>query len=216
MSYTPRMSTVKSRREQYSIETRAALLEAATRRFAEHGFAGTALEDVAADIRATRGAVYHHFPSKKALFEAVFEQLESEVVARATEAAARASDPWQAALASLSSFLDDCCDPVYGRVVWEEAPLALGWREWRLCEEKFAYGHVERLIGALMDAGYVERQPLETTTRITFGMLTVAGLALAEATEADRPRVKAEYTAVIGRLMSGLRTPGADLRSVAG
>jgi AcrR family transcriptional regulator len=206
MSYTPRMSTVKSRREQYSQATRDALLDAATRRFARDGFAGTALEDVAADIHATRGAVYHHFANKTALFEAVFEHLESDVVERSTAAAADASDPWQAAFAALNTFLEDCCDPVYGRIVWHEAPLALGWHRWRECEEKFAYGLIAQLIGAMMEAGLLERQPLETTTRITFGMLMAAGLALADAAEDDKPTVKTEYATVIGRLMVGLRT----------
>jgi AcrR family transcriptional regulator len=204
------MRTVKSRREQYSEATRAALLSAATRRFAERGFAGTALEDVAADINATRGAVYHHFANKTALFEAVFEQLESQVVARSAAAAEAAPDPWLAALAALDAFLEDCCDPVYGKIVWQEAPLALGWHRWRECEEKFAYGFVEHQVGRLMEGGYIERQPLETTTRITFGMLMAAGLALAEAPEEDKPRMKAEYAAAIGRLMYGLRTePGS-------
>jgi AcrR family transcriptional regulator len=205
MFYTPRMSQVKSRREQYSQATRVALLDAATRRFAERGFAGTALEDVAADINATRGAVYHHFANKTALFEAVFEQLESQVVQRCTDAVARHADPWQAAFAALDTFLDDCCDPVYGRVVWQEGPLALGWHRWRECEEKFAYGLIEQLMGALMDSGSIERQPLETTTRITFALLMAAGLALSETPEEDKLRVKEEYTTAISRLITGLR-----------
>jgi len=205
MSYTPRVSTVKSRREQYSQATRAALVEAATRRFADRGFAGTSLEDVAADIQATRGAVYHHFANKTALFEAVFDQLETGVVERSADAAARAPDPWQAAIAALDVFLDECCDPIYGKVVWREAPLALGWHRWRECEERYAYGLISQLVGALMDSGYLERQPLATTTSITFHMLGAAGLALAEAPEPDKPRVRDEYAAVIGRLMYGLR-----------
>lgn len=199
------MSTVKSRREQYSAATRAAILDAATRRFADLGFAGTALEDVAADIQATRGAVYHHFISKKALFEAVLEELEADVVERSAAAADAAPDPWQAAFGALNTFLEDCSDPIYGKVVWQEGPLALGWHRWRECEEKFAYGLIERLLGALMDGGYVERMPLETATRITFSMLGAAGIALAEASEVDKPRVKEEYTTVISRLMYGLR-----------
>lgn len=202
------MSTLRSRREQYSDATRSALLEAATRRFAEHGFFGTALEDIARDIQATRGAVYHHFGSKTALFEAVFERLETEVIDRSGAAAAAADGPWQAAQNALDVFLDSCCDPVYGKVVWQEAPLALGWHRWRECEEKFSYGLVEQLIQALMDCGEVERQPLEPATRIVFGILGAAGLALAEAAESDKPRVRAEYGAVIGRIVGGLRNTG--------
>src|SRR5689334_24966406 len=99
------MSRTLSRREKYSLETKTALLAAATRRFAELGFAGTSLEDVAADIEATRGAVYHHFANKTALFEAVFEELETAAVERATAAAAAESDAWQAGFAALDEFL---------------------------------------------------------------------------------------------------------------
>lgn len=202
------MSSVKSvrgRREQYSAETRAAILDAATRRFAERGYANTALEDVAADIQATRGAVYHHFTSKKALFEAVFEKMETDAVARVAAAAAGESNPWLAAQVSLEVFLDRCCDPVYGRVVWQEGPLALGWTGWKECEERFAYGLIEQVVRALVDSGSIEPVPVETTARITFAILGAAGQALADAAEADKPRVQAEYSAVIQRMLIGMR-----------
>jgi AcrR family transcriptional regulator len=199
------MSRTQSRREQYSQATKTALLEAATRRFADRGFAGTALEDVAADINATRGAVYHHFAGKTALFEEVFEQLETVAVGRAVTAAASTTDPWQAAFAALDVFLEICCDPVYGKIVWQEAPLALGWHRWREWEEKLAYGLVEQLVDGMMNSGVLERQPLETTTRIAFSMLSAAGLALSEAAEQDKARVRMEYGDVIRRLMFGLR-----------
>src|SRR4051812_27035403 len=147
------MSRTTSRRQQYSQATKAALLEAATRRFAEHGFGGTALEDVAADIQATRGAVYHHFAGKAALFEAVFDQLETDAVERTVRAARDGKDPWDTAFRALGSFLDVCCEPVYGKIVWQEAPLALGWHRWREREEQFSYGLVERYLGDMMDAG---------------------------------------------------------------
>jgi AcrR family transcriptional regulator len=136
------MSPVKSRREMYSEATRAALLEEATALFAERGYAGTSLEDVASASQVTRGAVYHHFAGKQALFEAVLDLQEvratAEVVAAA--AAAGAGDPWEAAMLALDAFLDQCCDPTYGRLVWREGPAALGWHRWRECEEKYAYG----------------------------------------------------------------------------
>ncbi|MGI5164764.1 TetR/AcrR family transcriptional regulator [Spirillospora sp. CA-253888] len=199
------MSTVKSRREQYSEETRAALLDAATRRFAERGFTGTSLEDVASDIRATRGAVYHHFTSKTALFQAVFDRLESDMMGRVAEAAAREDDPWEAAAAAQDCFLDGCCDPVYGRVVWQEAPIALGWQRWWESEAEYAYGFVERMLGRLMDTGAMPRLPLAPTAHVIFRVLGAAGMALAEAPEQDKPRVREEYAQVIGRLLAGMR-----------
>jgi AcrR family transcriptional regulator len=206
MFYALRMSTVKSRRDQFSEATRAALLEAATRRFATLGFAGTSLEDVAADIQATRGAVYHHFSSKKALFEAVFRKLETTAVDHAARAGARGENAWQAAILALDDFLAQCCDPVYGRIVWQEGPLALGWASWIEEEQEYAYGLVEQFVRALLDNGDIVRVPLKTTTQLAFAMLGAAGQALSAAPVEEQPRIKAEYADVLERLLTGLRT----------
>jgi Transcriptional regulator len=120
------MPSVKSRREQYSDATREALLETATEMFGSRGFGGTSLDDIATATRVTRGAVYHHFASKQAVFEEVLESLEMRMVQRVTEAAAREPHPWDAAMAGLEAFLDHCCDPIYGRLCWQEGPVALG------------------------------------------------------------------------------------------
>jgi AcrR family transcriptional regulator len=205
MFYTPRMSTVKSRRDQFSEATRAALLDAATRRFAELGYAGTSLEDVAADIQATRGAVYHHFSSKRALFEAVFARLETNAVDLAAKAGERGGNAWESALLALAAFLDQCCDPVYGRIVWQEGPLALGWACWIEEEQKYAYGMVEQFVRALLESGALAPVPLETTTQLAFGMLGAAGQALAGQPAAEQERIKAEHFEVMSKLLTGLR-----------
>lgn len=200
------MPVVKSRREQYSDATRAALLDSARTLFAERGFAGTALEDVATDALVTRGAVYHHFSNKRALFEAVFDQLESNAVVRARAAADEASDPWHAAMNAVDAFLDHCCDPVYGRIVWQEGPIALGWERWEECEDHYAYGLIEEFLRQGVDQGVIDPAPIETTTRLACSVLGTAGATLAGATEAEKPRVRSECGEVIRRLFGGLRT----------
>src|SRR5215469_12335274 len=54
-------------------ETRRAIIDTATRLFAEHGYAAVSIEAVLAACQISRGALYHHFSSKEALLEAVFE-----------------------------------------------------------------------------------------------------------------------------------------------
>jgi AcrR family transcriptional regulator len=198
------MQPVKSRREMYSEATRAALLDEATALFAGRGYAATSLEDVASASRVTRGAVYHHFAGKQALFEAVLDAQEERAMAEVA-AAATAADPWDAAMQALDAFLLQCCDPVYGRLVWLEGPAALGWRRWRECEEKYAFGLVERFIHALIEAGYLEDRAADSTVRFSFWMLGGAGLTLAEAAEADKLRLRAEWGYLIRRSISGMR-----------
>jgi AcrR family transcriptional regulator len=198
------MSEVKSRRELYSEATRAALLDEATALFAERGYAGTSLEDVASASQVTRGAVYHHFASKQALFEAVLYLQEArakeEVIAAATTA-----DPWDAAMLALDAYLAHCCDPVYGRLVWLEGPAALGWDRWRECEKDYAYGLVERFINDLVDGGYLRNKAPGSLVRFAFWMLGGAGLAVAEAPETDKVRVRDEWRYLIGQAFSSLR-----------
>jgi AcrR family transcriptional regulator len=213
MSYALRMS--KSRRDQFSEATRSALLEAATHRFATLGFAKTSLEDVAGDIQATRGAVYHHFSSKKALFEAVFEKLETEYVQQTRSAAARGDNAWQRALLALDTFLESCADPVYGRVVWQEGPLALGWAQWEALEHEFAFGLVVEHLRELMEGGHITQLPLDTTARISFQMLGAAGHALSQASAVDKPRLQDEYRLVIVRMLTGLATSPANVAKAA-
>jgi AcrR family transcriptional regulator len=198
------MQPVKSRRELYSAATRAALLDEATALFAERGYAGTSLEDVASASQVTRGAVYHHFASKQALFEAVLDAQEERATAQII-AAATAADAWDAAMLGLDAFLERCCDPAYGRLVWLEGPTALGWHRWRECEQKHAFAVVEGFVDALIEAGYLERRAVDSLVRFAFWMLGGAGLALAEATEADKPRLRDEWGYLIRRSISAFR-----------
>ncbi|MFB9834126.1 TetR/AcrR family transcriptional regulator [Actinoallomurus acaciae] len=198
------MPPVKSRREAYSEATRAAILDQATTLFAERGYAATSLEHVASATGVTRGAVYHHFADKQALFEAVLDAQERQAIDEIA-AVATASDPWDAALLALDAFLDKCCDPAYGRLVWQEGPTALGWKRWRECEEKYAYGLVEGFIHALIDAGYLEGRAVETTVRYSFWILGGAGLALADAADEDKTRIRDEWSYLIRRTLNALR-----------
>jgi len=56
------------------VNTYQALLGRARRAFAERGYAATSLEDLAKSLGLTKAAVYHHFPSKRALLEALLEE----------------------------------------------------------------------------------------------------------------------------------------------
>lgn len=74
-----------TRRQEYAEQTRNALIEAATQRMVEQGYEATSIAQIAADVRVSKGAVYHHFPDKRSLFKAVFSEVTSRSVATVAE-----------------------------------------------------------------------------------------------------------------------------------
>jgi len=61
-----------ARRAPESRSTRDVILDAAERRFAERGFAGVSVREIASDAGLkNQASLYHHFKNKKALYEAV-------------------------------------------------------------------------------------------------------------------------------------------------
>jgi AcrR family transcriptional regulator len=195
----------RSRREEYSETTRAALVTSAIEMFAERGYADTALDAIASSARVTKGALYHHFPGgKKALFIAAFDEIERQVHERLMAvAAAQGGSPWDSARAGLRGFLDICLEPVYRRVVWQEGPHVMGFGPWWECEERYSLGMIAAMLGKLMDAGQIERLPIDPLARTLSGAL--AGAATAMSVAADPQRVRAEFEQVIARLLEGLR-----------
>ena len=76
------------------------ILDAAMRVFRRHGFRRSSIEQAAEEAGLTRQALYHHFPSKEALFRAAIERLYEKALA-AEAAAANAAEDADANLAEI-------------------------------------------------------------------------------------------------------------------
>lgn len=198
----------RSRREEYSDSTRAALVSSALELFAQHGYADTSLDAIASAARVTKGALYHHFPGgKKALFVACFNHVEEDVHDRlVTQAMTHSGTPWERARSNLRTFLDICLEPTYRRIVWQEGPHVMGFGEWWECEERHGLGLIRSMLQMLMDAGELEPLPLEPLARTISGAL--AGAATAIGLAEDPNAVRAEFEQVVARLLFGLRPAG--------
>src|SRR5262245_39725935 len=193
-----------SRRAQYSASTRKALVRSATKLFAEQGYAGTSLDEVVARARVTKGALYHHYQGKQALFEAVFDQLESKAQATIARRVDKVSDPWERALEGLRGYLDVCQDPPYRRIVIQEGPVRLGFDRGREAEERLTFGLISDIVRGLLADFDAPDRVVKTFAQIYFGALGSAGLWVADSD--DPEQASRDVEVVISAVLGGLRT----------
>jgi AcrR family transcriptional regulator len=171
--------------------TRAALLEAARELFAQHGYAGVATEEIVRSAGVTRGALYHHFAGKLQLFEAVYELVEQSLVERiASSAMSGAGDPLAALRAGAQAFLDACEDPAVQRIALLDAPSVLGWERWREIGLRYGFGLVRGTVQAAMDAGLIERQPVDPLAHLLLGAIDEGAMLIARAHDGGATRAQ--------------------------
>lgn len=183
--------------------TRAELMRVARGLFAERGYAGVGTEDIVAAANVTRGALYHHFADKKALFRAVHEELEEGLVAHVGGQIAGIEDPWELAVAGVRAFLDACADPALRQIALIDAPAVLGWEEWREIDARYGLGLVELGLRNGMDAGVFSEREVTPLAHLLIGAMTEAALMIANAADPDAARRTVEPALIA--LLEGLR-----------
>jgi AcrR family transcriptional regulator len=203
MSAYPRARRTQADR---SAATREALIAAARRLFAEQGFAEVATDAIATEAGVTRGALYHQFADKVALFDAVVDAVEADIVARlaAQAAAAGVSDPVEAMRQSVRSWLEICAEPEIHRIALIDGPSVLGWARWREVCQRHVFGLVEVVLTQAMEEGRIRPQPVRPLAHVFMGASDEAALYVAEA--ADQARARAEMIEVLDQLIDGVTT----------
>ncbi|GAA4797827.1 TetR/AcrR family transcriptional regulator [Actinomycetospora chlora] len=195
---------VRRTQEERSAATRAALKAAARRLWTERGYADVGTPEIAREAGVTRGAMYHQFDDKTALFLAVIADVEERVMAELGRAvaAAGAATPAAALRAALEGWLTISVDPEVRQIVLLDGPGVLGWARFRELTRDYSLGMTEQLLAAAVEAGELAAQPLRPLAHILIGALDEGALVVADADDQDRAR--AEVREVLLRLLDGV------------
>jgi AcrR family transcriptional regulator len=193
---------VKSLRERQAEATRQLLVAVARDLFTERGYAGTSIEEIIRRAGVARGALYHHFPGKDALFRAVFEAVQADTASRVVAAAFAVPEPWGAVHAGLSAFLDACLEPQFRQIVVVDSVQVLAKDMWEGGVEHIDLPMLRNVLTPLVDT-FLPGLDVEPLTYIALGGLFGAALYIARSPEPTMARAQADT--VIDTIIGGLR-----------
>jgi AcrR family transcriptional regulator len=166
-------------------QTRAALVAAARHLFGRDGFAATSVDEIAREARLTTGALYHHFPNKTALFEAVFEAVHIDLLEASLQASIGATDEVELLTRGFDAFFDAVLEPDVQRIIILDAPAVLGLARFTELDEQYAFAAITEALRAATSSGRLRVDDPETLARLLLGSMTRGAMLIANS---DQPR----------------------------
>ncbi len=179
--------TTRRTQAQRSATTQDALRTAARELWGDRGYAEVGTPEIAQRAGVTRGAMYHQYADKAALFLDVVEAVEADVMNRLATATLyrRPATPAAALHAAVDAWLDISAEREIRQLILLDAPNVLGWDGFRDIAERYSLGMTEQLLQAAMDSGELEPQPVRPLAHILIGALDAAAMTIANAAEPE-------------------------------
>lgn len=156
---------------------RATLVRVAREEFAAKGFAGTSTPEIAAAADVSRGALYHHFTDKAALFRAVVEHEQAAVAAAIEAATASISEPFETIMVGGEAYLEALRDPGRRRILLIDGPAVLGDAAFREPDTRHTARALETGITRAIEAGTMRPFPVKALTNLLTAAFDRAALA---------------------------------------
>jgi AcrR family transcriptional regulator len=200
--------TVKPLRERQAEATRQLLIAEARSLFAERGYAETSIEEIIQRAGVARGALYHHFSGKDALFRAVYEAVQDDMAARVVTAAGSATDPWGGARAGLAAFLEACLEPAFRRIAIIDSVAVLHQDVWAAPIERIELPTLRAVLRPLVDKDILPGITVEALVHVALGGLYGAALYIARSPDPEAAR--ADAAAVVDTIIRGLQAGAAS------
>jgi len=189
------MSRPRTQAERLTV-TRATLLREARLIFAASGYDAAATEEIVQRANVTRGALYYHFKDKRAVFEAIVEEVAREIAASIDRMAEPVGDPLRALIEGTRAFLDACLDPAVRRIYLIDAPAVLGWHRWREIDAPHGVRSLREGVAAVLTARPDPALSVEPITFLLSGAFNEAALWIAEAKDEKAARREMDHMLV--------------------
>jgi AcrR family transcriptional regulator len=194
-----------TRRAAQGQATRDHLVMVATRLFGEQGYDGTSIEDVLGAAGVSRGALYHHFAGKEALFVACLQLVEGRMTEGLLELIADAPTAVAVLHSAAFGWISVAGDPVTSRILLIDGPAVLGWEHWRV-QSGQALGQMRAMLQAVCDEGQLAQGLVNSFAHILLASLDEIALMIAQADDSEA--AMAEGRVAVEELLRRLIAPG--------
>jgi AcrR family transcriptional regulator len=162
--------------------TRQQIVTEATRLFAEAGYGAVSIEAVLSVCGISRGALYHHFASKVALFTAVLDAEEARVAEALMASAEGKTNPLDMLRAGCFAWLHMAAnDSAVRRIVLTDAPSVVGWDVWRDIDSRHGLGMLKAAFRLAAELGHLKQSRVDTYAHALLAVLTEMALMVARA-----------------------------------
>src|SRR4051794_17935742 len=159
--------------------TRRAILTSARHLFATRGYSATAIDDIAREARVTKGAVYHHFDTKEALFRSVYDQVEGEAQARTASAADPQASPIDQLVQGMHGYLEATLDADVQRITLLDGPAVLGLEPDGPPDEQPGFVAMRSFIADAIRSGAIKNLDAGALAHLISGACLQAGFLIA-------------------------------------
>jgi AcrR family transcriptional regulator len=185
------------------------VLEAAHELFIERDYEAVSTDEIVKRSGVSRGALYHHFPTKLDLFRAVWEASERRVIERIaaqapSSSAPSPSTPFEALVFLVRGYLRAAVDDEeLRRIGLGQSRAVLGWEGWREGATRLGIGLALAAVTAAIEAGELPPNDPETMAIVLLGATSEAAMLVVVADDPAAARERSE--AVVVDLLEGLR-----------
>lgn len=162
--------------KQRSDATRQKLLEAFRASFLARGYEATTTQQILAETGLSKGALYHHFRSKREIIEALYAHESRAAIDRAVERIGQDPSPLARLKTSYLEWTRTVRAPDIAKILFEIGPSALGEQRSKQIEEEASNPPIKRLLESAIAAG--EIAPPDTDLLIALLNALVAEAAL--------------------------------------
>ncbi|MFK7977818.1 MAG: TetR/AcrR family transcriptional regulator [Halioglobus sp.] len=184
--------------KQRSEQTRAHLIQVARALFNEQGYAETGTPEIVARANVTRGALYHHFEGKQALFFAVAMEVAEEVALAIRSTSSTANSAMQNVTEGANAYFAAMAEKDRAQVLLIQAPAILTAEELLQTSKVAGSSELKEGLRNILPKARAEAASLDALTSLVSAAFDRAALEIASGANA------LEYERANGQILAAL------------